>query len=70
MPAFTDCEYSTMWHAFVIVGVMGLYLNVFMMLTWIIGKQLKYTDFHLKGCVFCGVFYGSVDTLPVLILTV
>jgi hypothetical protein len=68
--AYNDAEYSQMWTWRSIVSVLGLVLNVWMVLTWVLAgrKAFAETRLQLKMCVFCGILYGLVDTIPVLLL--
>jgi hypothetical protein len=48
--AYTDEEYTTMWMASNIVGVLGLFLNIFMACTWYLGgkKAFRAVPHQLK----------------------
>ena len=68
--AYTDNEYTWMWGIGNVIGIVGLLLNLFMACTWFIAgkKCLAKQPYQLKFCVFSGVIYGMVGTLPSLIL--
>ncbi len=68
--AYSDDEYRAMWIISSAPACLGLLFNVFMSLTWYIGgkKFFASTPFYMKMCVGCGLLYGIVDTLPVLVL--
>ncbi len=68
--AYSDDEYRTMWIISSAPACLGLLLNIFMALTWYIGgkKFSASNPFYMKMCVGCGLLYGVVDTLPVLVL--
>ncbi len=68
--AYTDDEYTLMWGFSNGIGVVGLSLNVFMVATWTIGgrKHFSALPYQLKVCVFAGIAYGLVGTLPSLIM--
>ena len=68
--AYSDDEYRAMWIISSAPACLGLLCNIFMALTWYIGgkKIFKSNPFYMKMCVGCGLLYGIVDTLPVLIL--
>jgi hypothetical protein len=69
-PVYTTDEYSAMWLIYSIVSIVGLLLNLFMAATWYISgrRHFKAIPFQLKNCVFLGILYGLVDTLPVVLL--
>jgi hypothetical protein len=50
------------------VGLIGLCLNIFTAGTWMIAGQLRLSEqpFQLKVCIFAGLAYGMVETLPSL----
>ncbi len=52
------------------IGTVGLLLNLFMALTWTIAdkRDLMKTPYQLKFCVFAGLLFGAVGTLPSFIL--
>jgi hypothetical protein len=68
--AYTDDEYTLMWGFSNAIGVVGLTLNVFMAATWAIGSRKEFSalPYQLKVCVFAGVLYGLVGTLPSLVM--
>jgi hypothetical protein len=68
--AYTDDEYTLMWGFSNGIGVVGLFLNVFMAATWAIGGRRQFSTLpnQLKVCVFAGIVYGIVGTLPSLIM--
>jgi hypothetical protein len=70
VPAFSDSEYSTMFMASSAIGLFGMLLNLWMAATWSIGgyKYFKAQHLNLKMCVFLGILYSLVETLPVLVL--
>ena len=53
--AFSDKEYSIMWLIGGIVGLFGLVLNIFMVLTWYLGRkrQFKHVQYQLKDACTC-----------------
>jgi hypothetical protein len=65
VPAFEDSEYSVMWIVASIIGMIGLVLNLFVALTWVIGgkKAFDNTNFFLRMCVFYAILYGAVRPL-------
>ncbi len=68
--AYTDDEYTLMWGFSNGIGVVGLSLNIFMTATWAIGSRKEFSalPFQLKVCVFAGILYGLVGTLPSLVM--
>jgi hypothetical protein len=68
--AYSDGEYHTMWIISSAPACLGLLCNIFIALTWYIGgnKFFASNPFYMKMCVGCGLLYGVVDTLPVLVL--
>jgi hypothetical protein len=68
--AYTDEEYHTMWVVSTVPAVLGFVLNIFMATTWFLeGRHaFKSVSFNLKMCVGCGLLYGIIDTIPVLLL--
>jgi hypothetical protein len=68
--AYTDEEYTFMWSFSNGIGAVGLLLNLYMALTWTIAdkRDLMKTPYQLKFCVFAGLLFGAVGTLPSLIL--
>jgi hypothetical protein len=68
--AYTDSEYTLMWGFSNGIGLVGYFLNVFMALTWFLGGRrcLSEQPFQLKFCVFAGILYGMVATLPSLMM--
>jgi hypothetical protein len=69
-PAYTDDEYSTMWMVASSISMVGLMLNTFMALTWVVGgeKHFQEQPFGVRVCVFGGLLFGMIDTLPTIIL--
>jgi hypothetical protein len=70
VPAYTDGEYSVMWAISSCIGTLGLGLNSFMACTWVLSGRKAFASIvtQLKACVFFGIMYGLVETLPSLIL--
>jgi hypothetical protein len=68
--AYTNSEYNNMWAVASVVGVIGLCLNVFMALTWVLSgaRAFRKVPSELKVCVMGGILYGVVETLPALFL--
>jgi hypothetical protein len=68
--AYSDEEYSAMWTPYVVVGTVGFLLNIFVVCTWALGKKKEFQalPFQLKFCVFAGIAFFLVGTLPVLML--
>jgi hypothetical protein len=68
--AYSDDEYRDMWIISSAPACLGLLFNIFMALTWYIGGKKIYqaNPFYMKMCVGCGLLYGIVDTIPVLVL--
>jgi hypothetical protein len=68
--AYTDDEYTLMWGFSNGIGVVGLSLNVFMAATWANGSRNEFSalPYQLKVCVFAGILYGLVGTLPSLVM--
>ena len=68
--AYTDSDYTWMWGIGNSIGIVGFSMNLFMACTWFIegGKYFQKQPYQLKFCVFSGVIYGMVGTLPSLIL--
>jgi hypothetical protein len=66
VPAYTDEEYTFMWGFSNGIGAVGLLLNLFMAFTWAIAdkRDLMKTPYQLKFCVFAGLLFGVVGTLP------
>jgi hypothetical protein len=68
--AYTDDEYTVMWTVANGVGLVGLFLNLFMACTWVIaGRRHFYKQpFQLRWCVLAGILFGIIATLPSLAL--
>jgi hypothetical protein len=68
--AYSDDEYTMMWGFYNGIGVVGLFLNVFMATTWAVAGRKHYSTlpYQLKVCVFAGIVYGIVGTLPSLMM--
>ncbi len=68
--AYSENEYRDMWIISSAPACVGLLLNIYMTLTWYIGgkKYFKGVPFYLKMCVGCGMLYGFVYTVPVVVL--
>jgi hypothetical protein len=68
--AYSDDEYHDMWIISSVPACVGLLLNMYMTLTWYIGGKQNFggVPFYLKMCVGCGMLYGFIDTVPVLVL--
>lgn len=64
---FSEEEYTTMWAVFSGIGMCSLALNLFMVGTWKLAGW-RQTPFQLKSCVYFGLLYGIVETIPTLIL--
>ena len=66
--AYDDEEYTQMWLAFCIPGLVGLVVNLFMGATWTIATKnyFKSLPFNVKVCIFVGMYYCVVITLPSL----
>ena len=67
---FTIDDYNTMWTVFVTIGMCSFFLNMFMVCTWELAgfRKVNEMPFQLKACVFLGILYGVVETLPSLFL--
>eukprot|EP00398_MALV-I-01_sp_L67-1_P000699 gene699-605_t len=63
-------DYTTMWTVFVSIGMCSFILNVFMVCTWKLSGRRAFDalPFQLKACVFLGLLYGLVETIPTAIL--
>ncbi len=70
VPTYSDREYHIMWVVSSVPACLGLVLNIFMALTWCIAGKKDFNDlpFNLKMCVTCGLLYGFIHTIPVLVL--
>ena len=68
--AFTDDEYSLMWTVYVLVGSIGFLANLFVVATWYLGGQKGFhaLPFQLKFCVFAGIVFFLLGTLPSMAL--
>ena len=68
--AYTNDEYTLMWSFSNGIGLVGFFMNVFMALTWMLGgrRRMSRQSFQLKICVFAGILYGMVATLPSLLM--
>ncbi len=68
--AYSEDEYHNMWIIYSAPACVGLLLNIYMTLTWYIGGKKNFggVPFYLKICVGCGVLFGFIDTVPVLVL--
>ncbi len=68
--AYSEDEYHDMWIVSSAPACVGLLLNMYVTLTWYIGgkKHFGGVPFYLKMCVGCGMLYGFIDTIPVLVL--
>jgi hypothetical protein len=68
--AYSNEEYRDMWIVSSVPACLGLLFNIYMALTWYMGgkKSFQAVNFNLKMCVLCGLLYGIIDTIPVLIL--
>ena len=66
---FSLQDYTTMWGVFVAIGMCSFILNVIMVCTWKLAgrREFEATPFQLKSCVFWGLVYGIVETIPTLI---
>ena len=52
------------------IGLVAFFLNVFMAFTWMLAgkRHLSEQPFQLRFCVFAGIFYGAVATIPSLVM--
>jgi hypothetical protein len=52
------------------IGVVGFLLNLFIAVTWSIAGKPRLSDqpYQFKWCIYAGLVYGCVGTLPSLIL--
>jgi hypothetical protein len=68
--AYSEDEYHDMWIISSAPACVGLLCNIYMILTWYIGGKKFFwgVPFYLKMCVGCGMLYGLIDTIPVLVL--
>jgi hypothetical protein len=68
--AYTDGEYTTMWGISNGIGLIGFSFNLFMACTWLIAgkKHFDKVPYQLKFCVFAGLLFSLVATLPSLAL--
>ncbi len=68
--AYTEDEYHDMWIISSAPACVGLLFNTYMTLTWYIGgkNNFRSVPFYLKMCVGCGMLYGFIDTVLVLVL--
>jgi hypothetical protein len=68
--AYTDSEYTLMWGVSNGIGLVAFFLNVFMAFTWMLAgkRHLSEQPFQLRFCVFAGIFYGAVATIPSLVM--
>ncbi len=68
--AYSEDEYHDMWIISSAPACVGLLFNMYMTLTWYIGGKKCFwgVPFYLKMCVGCGMLYGFIDTVPVLVL--
>jgi hypothetical protein len=68
--AYSDREYFMMWSASATVSCIGLFLNVFMAATWAIADSKFYAGikFQIRFCVYAGILYGAVSTIPMMAL--
>jgi hypothetical protein len=64
VPAFSSSEYDTMWAFTVVPGIMGFFLNGFMLVTWLLGGKelMEATPTALQNCVVVGLLYNLVET--------
>jgi hypothetical protein len=67
--AHADNECTLTWGVSNGIGLVGFCLNVFMASTWTLGGKAHVfgQPFQLKACVFVGILYGMVATLPSLV---
>ena len=68
--AYTDGEYTVMWSVSNGIGLIGLFLNLFMACTWLIAGKEHFDSqpYQLKSCIFTGILFSLVGTLPSLVL--
>jgi hypothetical protein len=68
--AYSEDEYHGMWIISSAPACVGLLFNIYMTLTWYNGGKQNFerVPFYLKMCVGCGMLYGFIDTVPVLVL--
>jgi hypothetical protein len=68
--AYSDSQYDVMWGIATFCGVCGYVLNGYLALTWILGgrKVFDAVPFQLRFCVFAGLLYTLIVTLPALLL--
>jgi hypothetical protein len=60
-PAYTPEEYDVMWTVASAVGVLGLFLNIYMKATWVLEESNRFNSFQLNACVYLGILYGLVS---------
>jgi hypothetical protein len=68
--AYTNEQYDVMWGIASSIGLVGFVLNLFVALTWSLGgrKVVENVPYQLQYCVFAGLLFGLVVTLPALLL--
>jgi len=68
--AYSDSQYDIMWGIASFCGVCGAVLNGYMALTWFLGgsKVFDAVPFQLQFCVFAGLLYTPIVTLPALLI--
>ena len=67
---YTDEEYTMLWGLSNGIQLVGFALSLFMVSTWGLAgwKHFNAQPYQLKACVFGGILYGLVGTLPSLVL--
>ena len=67
--AYTNAEYTWMWTTANGIGLLGFGLNLFVALTWGMGgpSTFRNVSYQLKWCVFAGLLYALVETIPSLL---
>ena len=68
--AYTDDQYTVMWVISNGIQLVGLELNLFMAFTWMLAGRTEFsnTPYQLKFCIFAGLLFAVVGTLPSLAL--
>jgi hypothetical protein len=67
---YSHDEYDVMWLTSGIISGVGMLLNAHMAATWAIAGPALYAGirFQIRFCVFAGLLYGLIDTIPMLAL--
>jgi hypothetical protein len=68
--AYSDREYTLMWGLASGTGLAGFAVNVVLVVSWTFMEKehARSAPYQLKVCVYAGLLYGIVGTLPMLLM--